>query len=215
MNTELKRDLQGNLTIQKSGLTLLRWLLGAPLLLWGAFMLYGVISSFIITLQEQGGGGLLQALTGSLVLLLFTALILPLGWWIFFGRHWIRIDAGTRDIVQISDWRIGRKEKRTPVNAFRAVRMAMEPLNSSSTASNRGTVSYCQQIRLLAVDPDRQPSIEISALKENERSPAIELAQQVASELKLPLEVAAEGEILFSPAREAADREIMKVDEDE
>ena len=43
-------------------------------------MLYGVFSSFVITVGDQGLPGLPQAIAGSLVLGLFTALVLPLGW---------------------------------------------------------------------------------------------------------------------------------------
>ena len=204
---EVARDSGGHLFLRQTMSGIWRWVLGVPLLLWGLVMLYGVFSSFIITLSDEGAAGLVQALAGSIIMALFTALVLPLGWWIVFSRHWIMIDAGTRDVVQVSDWRLGHKHKRTPAKAFRAVRLAEETLDSSSTRSHRRREVYAQTIRLLAHDPARQPSIEIGALERADRERAIEVATQVAGELKLPLEVAAEGETLLSPAQEEANIE--------
>lgn len=206
MKFQLSEDRFGNLIARQTAIPVLRYLIGVPLLLWGALMLYGVFSSFIIQMQDKGIGGIGEALIGSLVMLIFTALILPLGWWLTLAAHWKVLEAGTRDIVEVNDWKLGRKEKRTPADAFRAVRMAMEPLNSSSTASHRTKVIYCQQIRLLAKAPDKQTSIEIGSLEENEREQAIAFGQQVADFLQLKLEVAPANAILYSPAREAADK---------
>ncbi len=207
MKFQLTQDHLGNLVARQHAGKILRYIIGVPLLLWGALMLYGVFSSFAIQMQEKGVGGLGEALLGSLVLLIFSGLLLPLGWWLVLSSHCTMIEDGSRDILEISDWKIGRKEKRTPADAFRAVRVAMEPLDSSPTRSNRQNVTYCQQIRLLAKQPDKQPSIEIGALGENERDQAIQDAQRVAEALKLPLEVAPADAILYSPAREAADEE--------
>jgi hypothetical protein len=178
-----------------------------PLLLWGLVMLYGVFSSFVLTVGDQGLAGLPQAIAGSLVIALFTALVLPLGWWLVFSRHWIMIDAATRDIVEVSDWRIGRRHKRTPAKSFRAVRVAEEALDTSSTKSTRTRQVIAQTVRLLARDPARQPSIEIGVLEQAERERAIEIGRQVAGELNLPIEIAAAGETLQSPAREQANTE--------
>lgn len=199
LKLEVARDSGGNLFLQQTMPRIWRWVLGVPLLLAGLVMLYGVFSSFIITLSDQGAAGLVQALAGSLIMALFTALVLPLGWWILFSRHWIMIDAGTRDIVQVSDWRLGHKHKRTPAKTFRAMRVAEETLDSSSTRSHRRREVFAQAIRLLPRDPDREPSIEIGVLEQSERARAIEVATQVAAELGLPLEIAAEGETLTSP----------------
>ncbi len=204
MKLQLEQDAQGNLIARQTGPTLLKYIIGVPLLLWGVLMLYGVFSSFAITMQMKGVAGIGEALLGSVVMLVFTAFILPLGWWLVLSRSWIKIDTSSGDIIQASDWRIGKKEKRTASNLFRAVRVAMEPLDSSSTANHQGNVTYCQQIRLLARQPDKQPSIEIGSLEASERSTAIDLGQRIATAMKLKIEVAKEGEILFSPAREAA-----------
>jgi hypothetical protein len=205
MRFHLEQDHHGNLVARQRTGNVLHHVIGVPLLLWGAFMLYGVVSSFVIQMQEKGMGGLPEALIGSFILLLFAAMLLPMGWWLVLSKHWKVLEDGTRDIVEVSDWRLGRKEKRTPSTAFRAVRVAMEPLNSSSTASHAKHVTYCQQIRLLAKTPDEQHSIEIGSLEEHERDQAIEHAQRVADALQLPLEVAPAEKVLYSPARETAD----------
>lgn len=215
MKFQLEQDHLGNLVARQHAGRILRYVIGVPLLLWGALMLYGVFSSFIIQMQDKGMSGLPEALLGSLVLLIFTAFVLPLGWWLVLSTHWKVIEDGTRDIIEISDWKLGRKEKRTPADAFRAVRVATEPLDASSTGSNRGHVTYCQQIRLLAKAPDSQPSIEIGSLDEHDREKAIQDGQRVAEALKLPLEVAPADAVLCSPGREAADREVLEEDEEE
>lgn len=197
----LEQDPQGNLIARQHAGRVLRYVIGVPLMLWGALTLYGVFSSFIIQMQEKGLAGIGEALIGALMLLIFTALLLPLGWWLVLGAHWKVLEEGTRDIVEVNDWKVGRKEKRTPSNAFSAVRVAMEPLNSTSNASHRDRVTYCQQIRLLAKHPDKQHSIEIGSLDEKERNLAIQDAQRVADALQLPLEVAPADAILYSPAR--------------
>jgi hypothetical protein len=190
MKFQLEQDHRGSLVARQHAGRVLRYVIGVPLLLWGAFMLYGVFSSFIIQLQEKGASGWPEALLGSFMMLLFTVFLLPLGWWLVFSSHRKVIEEGTREIVEISDWMVGRKEKRTPADAFRAVRVALEPLDSSSSGGDRSHVTYCQQIRLIANTPDSQPSIEIGSLDEKDREQAIRHAQRVADFLKLELEVA-------------------------
>jgi hypothetical protein len=209
MKFQLEQDHLGNLVARQHAGKILRYVIGVPLLLWGALMLYGTFSSFIIQMQDKGMGGLPEALLGSFVLLIFTALVLPLGWWLVFSRHRKVIEEGTREIVEISDWIVGRKEKRTPAKAFRAVRVGLEPLDSSSSGGDHSHVTYCQQIRLLARAPESQPSIEIGSHDEKAREQAIRDAQRVADFLKLELEIADADAVLSSPAREAAEKEAL------
>jgi hypothetical protein len=204
MRVHLEQDHLGNLVARQHAGSVLRYVIGVPLLLWGVLLLYGVVSSFVIQMQEKGMGGLAEALMASFVLLVFAAMLLPMGWWLVLSKHWKVLEDGTRDIVEVSDWKLGRKEKRTSSSVFRAVRVALEPLNSSSTASRRKHVTYCQQIRLLAKAPGKQHSIEIGSLDEHDREHAIQEAQRVAHALKLPLEVAPADAVLYSPARESA-----------
>jgi hypothetical protein len=74
-------------------------------------------------------------------------------------------------------------------------------------------VTYCQQIRLLAKKPDSQPSIEIGSHDEKQRDQAIRDAQRIADFLKLELEIADAGAVLYSPAREASDKETLEESE--
>lgn len=213
MQLSLEPDPLGHLIVRQRKIPLLRYVIGIPLLLWGALMLYGVFSSFIITLQIQGAGGIGQAVAASFLLLVFAAMLLPLGWWLVFSKHWIMLEAGPQDIVEVSDWKLGRKEKRTPASAFKTVRVALEPLdsapNAGSTSNRRSSrkIVYGQAIRLLAHQPKKQPSLEIGWLEEGDREAAIAMGQQVADFLKLPLEVADSEAISYSPAREEADTE--------
>jgi hypothetical protein len=210
MRFDLEQDHLGNLVARQHAGRVLRYLIGVPLLLWGALTLYGAFSSFIIQMQDKGASGLPEALLGSFMMLVFTVFLLPLGWWLVFSSHRKVLEEGTREIVEISDWIVGRKEKRTPADAFRAVRVALEPLDSSPSGGGHGRVILCQQIRLLAKAPESQASIEIGAHNENEREQAIRDAQRIADFLKLELEVADADAVLSSPAREAADKEAME-----
>jgi hypothetical protein len=210
MKFQLDQDHLGNLVARQDAGRIVRYVIGVPLMLWGALTLYGAFSSFIIQIQEKGVSGLPEALLGSFMMLLFTVFLLPLGWWLVFSSHRKVIEEGTREIVEISDWIVGRKEKRTPADVFRAVRVALEPLDSSPSGGDHSHVTFCQQIRLIAKTPDSQPSIEIGSLEEKDGDQAIRHAQRVADFLKLELEIADAGAVLDSPAREAADRKTRK-----
>ena len=173
MKFSLEHDHLGNLVARQHAGGVLRYAIGAPLMLFGGLTLYGALNNLISPLWDGGWEAFPGAVMSALVLMVLCAFTLPLGWWITLGRHWKVIEEGTCDIVQLSDWHLWRHEKRTPVKAFRAVRVAMEPLNSSSRASHRQHVTYCQQIRLLARSPQEQSSLEIGSLEENEREQAI------------------------------------------
>src|SRR5437868_15359809 len=104
MKFSLEQDHLGNLVARQHAGRILRYLIGVPLMLWGAVLLYGAFSSFIIQMEDNGIGGLPEALAGSFVLLIFTALVLPLGWWLVLSKHWKLLEEGTRDILEVSDW---------------------------------------------------------------------------------------------------------------
>ena len=76
MRFELEQDHLGNLVARQHAGRVLRYVIGVPLLLWGAFMLYGAFSSFIIQIQDKGASGLPEALLGSFMMLLFTVFLL-------------------------------------------------------------------------------------------------------------------------------------------
>jgi hypothetical protein len=205
MTLHLEHDSQRGTLVARQQAPLLRYVIGVPLLLGGGIMLFGVVSSFIIQMQEKGVDGVLEALLGSFLLSIFAALLLPLGWWLTLSRHWVALETGRQEIREVSDWRIGRREKRTSTSAFRAVRVAREPLGSRSSASSSGRVVYGQTIRLLAKKPDEQRSIALGSLDETERERAVALGRQVADFLALPLDVAKADAALDSPEGEAGD----------
>lgn len=208
MHLSVERDQHGTVTVGQAAVPVLRYVIGGPLLAGGAVMAYGAVSTVVLQVRTDGLAGLPVALVGAFLLSLFAALLLPLGWWLVASRHWIVIESGPRDVVEVSDWRFGRKEHRTAASAFRAVRVALEPVRSAPggrpTSSAR---AYCQQIRLLARDPERQPSIEIGAFDRDDRDAALLAAQRVAEVLRLPVEVGEQDVIMRSPAQEAADAE--------
>jgi len=205
MKLTVQRDHHLNLILRDAGGRLLRRLIGVPLMLWGALMLYGVFSSFVIRMSEEGLAGLPVALAGSLALVLFTALTLPLGYWMTFSRHWIVLKRGTRDIVQVSDWIFGRKERTTEVARFHQLRLALEPISSRPNAKSSST--FVNKLRLIAKDPERHPFIELGWMDRGLRQPFETLAVEIAGFLDLPLEIVPEDEMALSPAEEEAERE--------
>ena len=123
-----------------------------------------------------------------------------------FGRRFLVIDPQGPTIIEVFDWRLGRKETRHAASLFRAVRVAAEPLNDESDSSkDTGPTIYCQQIRLLAKAPGVQASFEVGVLELEDRQAAIAAAGQIASALGLTLEVADPGARLRSPEREMND----------
>lgn len=208
MHLSVERDQHGTVTVRQTAVPVLRVIIGVPLLVGGAVMAYGVVSSVVLQVQADGLAGLPVALAGAFLLLIFAAMLLPLGWWLVASRHWIVLEAGPGDVVEVSDWRFGRQERRTAASAFRAVRVALEPVRSTPGGrASSAARAYCQQIRLLARDPDSQPSIEIGALERDERDEAIVAAQRVAEVLRLPVEIGERDVIVSSPAQEAAEAE--------
>jgi hypothetical protein len=213
MNLHLESDRHGHLVARQTGIGLTRLLIGLPLLASGSLLLYGVISSPIITLSERGTAGLPEAVVACLALLLFAALTFPLGWWLVFSRHWKVLDADAGEIIAISDWRVGRKENRTPLGKFVGLRLAREELLPSSSQSSRQRSVSALIIRLMARDAERQPSIEIGSLEEAQQERALELALQISNYLQLPLKVESMGELSLSPNEEQALRDEAEQEE--
>lgn len=164
------------------------FLIGLPILGLGGLFGYGTVSSFVITIQEQGWDGLPQAVVGSFVMALFAALSLPLGWWIALSRHWIVLDRNTRQIVQVSDWRIGSQKKATDTSLFRCVRAATEALNTSTNSQGKGPPTLVEMIQLIPCDPDATPKLDLGWTSRGDQTTALELATEVADWLSLPLE---------------------------
>lgn len=166
---------------------LLRYILGVPILSLGGLFTYGVFSSFVLTVRDQGWDGLPQAVVGSFVMALFAALTLPLGWWITLSRHWIVLDRAEGRVVQISDWWLGSHQKVTALMQFRCVRASTQELGSS-TSRDKGPPTLVEMVQLIPHDPDTHPVIDLGWTARGEQSAALELARQVAESLSLPLE---------------------------
>jgi hypothetical protein len=205
LTLRLERD-QGRLAVHNRMVPVARLVFGLPLVAGGALFAWAVVNAVIDGVRT---GGLDAALTAALqawLSLLFAAMLLPLGWWLSFGRRYLVIDPQGPTIVEVFDWRVGRKETRHAASLFRAVRVAAEPLNDEPNNSNdTSPPTYCQQIRLLAKQPGVQPSFEVGVLELDDRQAAIAAAGQIASALGLTLEVADPSARLRSPEREIND----------
>ena len=203
----IEADPRGTLTIRQSDGARLRHVLGVPMLAGGVFLLYGAISSLAIRLREEGIAGLPIGLVASFLLVLFGGLLTPMGWWLVLSRHWIAIEPGTGDVVQVSDWRIGRRETRVNARVFRVLRVALEPINDSS--SSRTNVP-CQTLRLLPKDLGAHRSLELGWFDADARADAVAAAQRLAQALNVPVEIAAPDAVLQSPERAMADAETLE-----
>lgn len=204
MTLSVERE-QGHLVIRQQMVPVARYIFGIPLLLAGLGLL-GLAVSAVITAAGEGVDAMLVAGLGAFWLLLFAALTAPLGWWLTLARRSIVVESGGRHVIERLDWRIGRREKRRATAAFRAVRVAVEPVNDSPTS--RGPTTWAQYIRLLPKPGVSEPSFEVGILDLEARTAAVAAAGQIAGALSLPLEVADPEARLQSPEREANDREV-------
>jgi hypothetical protein len=178
-----------------------RYVLGVPVLLGGLALLFGLGSLLMQGFREGGMDGLLTAARGAWLMTLFMLMTLPLGWWLTFGQRYVVIDPQGPRVIEMNDWRLWRHETPTPATAFRAVRVAVEPLNDAPADTDDGDITWGQRIRLLARDPEHQPSVEIGWLPLDAREAAVTAAHQVAGALALPLEVAPADARLTRPGR--------------
>lgn len=207
LSLRLERE-RGQLAIYNQMVPVARLVFGLPMVAGGALFAFAVLNAIVTGVRIGGVDAALTAALQAWLSALFAAMLLPLGWWLSFGRRFLVIDPQGPTIVEVFDWRVGRKETRHAASLFRAVRVAAEPLNDD--ADKPGDTSapvYCQQIRLLAKAPGVQPSFEIGVLELDDRQAAIAAAGQIASALGLTLEVADPGARLRSPEREMNDAE--------
>ena len=202
LSLHLERQ-DGRLVVHNRLVPVARLVLGIPLTLAGFVTAYGVFTAVTAGVRAGGLDAAPSAALGAWLQGLLTVLLLPLGWWLTFGRRYLVIDPRGPSVAEVVDWRLWRQETQRPAALFRAVRVAAEPLNDEP--SDSGPAVYCQQIRLLARDPRRQASFEIGVLDLDARPEAITAAGQVAGALGLPLEVAAPDARLRSPEREIDD----------
>lgn len=215
LTLRLERD-HGRLAVHNRMVPVARLLFGLPLVAGGALFTWAVVNAVIEGVRAGGIDGALTAAAQAWLSALFAAMLLPLGWWLSFGRRYLVIEPQGPTIVEVFDWRVGRKETRLAASLFRAVRVAAEPLNDDSRSSNDSAPPvYCQQIRLLAREPGVQPSFEIGVLDLEARNDAIAAASQIASALGLLLEVADPGARLQSPERESNDADDLPPPDDD
>lgn len=189
MTISLERD-RGRLVIRSRLVPVARYVIGVPVLAASLALVYGLGTMLADGFGEGGMHGLRTAALDGWLMALFTLMTLPLGWWLTFGQRYIVIDPQGPRVIEVRDWRLWQRETSTPASAFRAVRVAVEPLNSSPAETDEGETTWGQQIRLLAREPEHQPSVEIGWLAFDARDAAIAAAHQVAQTLALPLDVA-------------------------
>lgn len=215
LTLRLERD-HGRLAIHNRLVPVARLVFGLPLLAGGALFVSAVVTAIVEGVRIGGVDAAIAAALQAWLSALFAAMLLPLGWWLSFGRRYLVIDPQGPTIVEVFDYRISRKETRLAASLFRAVRVAAEPLHDETNSSNDSrSPTWCQQIRLLARQPGVQPSFEIGVLELEARQDAIDAAGQVASALGLPLEVAEPGARLRSPEREMNDADDLPPPDDD
>jgi|GEM_PF-5737849 len=200
MKLLLETNKDGNLVLRQDGLKASRFLIGIPVFCFGLVLLYGVVSAPVIALQQDTS--LPNALLGAVVMLLFAAITLPMGWWMLFSRFWIVLDLGLQQVTEVSDWRIGRKNKVTPFGQFRTIRLAVEHLSGDPHRDNRRGNTHIQMIRLLSHNTLNQPSIELGWLNFRDRNQAEELAKEISRQTNLPLQIVESDEPVPTPVEE-------------
>lgn len=184
MKIRLSRDSRDNLLIHQTAVPLFRYVIGIPLLLLGAFFLFSAISSLILLVKESRW----ETLPGPFLLFFMAAIVVPLGWWLVLSTHWILLDRAHAEIKEVSDWRLGRKARSTPLSRFHSVSVVTEPILSASSTSSNSTPTFCHKVQLTPSDPDEQAAIDLGMAELNNLNHAVAVAQEISEYLKLNFE---------------------------
>lgn len=85
LTLRLERD-HGRLAIHNRMVPVARLVFGVPLLAGGALFLSGVVTAIVEGARTGGADAAIAAALQAWLSALFAAMLLPLGWWLSFGR---------------------------------------------------------------------------------------------------------------------------------
>ena len=192
------------LVIRPRGLTLLRILLGAPMLAIAIGAILLLLTTPFVNYRAGGWAAVGEYLPALLLEAVFIAVFEDWAGGSFSCATYVILDRARREAIEVMDWRFGRKQTVRQVADFSSVRAACEPISDQAQAGVRMT--YANSVRLVPQHPRSVNSFEVAAFPEKERALPEELARLVGTMFALPVELKFEGASL-SPEQETAQAE--------
>jgi hypothetical protein len=173
---------------QKGGwIWLLRLAIGVPLLVFGTIMLWATVTEPVHRFAEGGWQAVIGWLPSTLFSLVFAAFTAPMGWWLLFFRSLVVIDPANRQLLEVKDWRLGRKARLHDLAEYREVAVECDYLLSVKESRSAGN-TLANYVRLLPRQ-SRCASLQIAFFSQQERTKPEELGRLVAELLGLPVSV--------------------------
>jgi hypothetical protein len=173
---------------QKGGwIWLLRVAIGVPLLVFGTIMLWATVTEPVHRFAEGGWSAVIGWLPSTLFSLVFAALTAPMGWWLLFFRGLVIIDPANRQLLEVKDWRLGRKARSHDLAEYRQVAVECDYLLSTQESRSAGN-KLANYVRLLPRQR-RLASLQVAFFPQQERAKPEELGRLIAELLTLPVSV--------------------------
>lgn len=163
----------------------LRYAIGVPIL--GVGILFFVL--IVVNIAMFIGGKGADLIVGTLVVVVLTAVLLPLGWWIVMSRSYLVIRSDGKSVLEVVDWRVGRKVTEHPTTDYAALRISVEKLNEETNSPRRRHATVGIRVALEPHSPTNTPWLELGWFDEStERiADARVFAKAVSTKLGLQL----------------------------
>lgn len=175
-----RRDGPDQMTVIQSGSFVAR-LFGLPFSAIGIYFLYHLVMGLV-----PGHGELTVA--GIVILPIMTAAFLVPGWILILGRKLTTIDLTRREIVEVRDFIVHRRQQVSSIAEARKVLVKRELSRSSSSSSGTSSRALVQCVVSIALDGDRDALLAVFGTKNEEETRALSLGQEVAAFTGLPFE---------------------------
>jgi hypothetical protein len=158
-----------------------RYLFGGGFFVVGLFFLATLLADAFTIARGVGN----DLIAGTILSVLLAAVFLPLGWWMLVARvSWV---VRTGQVIERTDWRIGRKEKTRDPADYRAVGLSVEPVSGKESGNGK---AMGIRIALLPESPRHTPVCELAwfEAEEDRIGEARDLARRIASLLERPVD---------------------------
>ena len=186
MTAAWKREGDRLVIEQKSGmLWILRLIIGGPLLAFGTPMLWLTVTEPVHRFGEGGWSAVFGWLPSTLFSLVFAALTAPMGWWILFYRGMVIVDPASRQLLEVKDWRMGRKVRAHNLNDYRKVSVECDYLLSVKESRSAGN-TLANYVRLIPQKEGFLP-LQVAIFPHKERTGPEELGRLVSEMIQFPL----------------------------
>lgn len=186
MTAAWKREGDRLVIEQKGGmLWILRLIIGGPLLAFGTLMLWLTVTEPAHRYTEGGWSAVLSWLPSTLFSLVFAGLTAPMGWWVLFYRGMVIIDPAEGQLLEVKDWRMGRKVRAHSLSDYRKVSVECDYLLSEKESRSAGN-TLANYVRLIPRKRGFLP-LQVAVFPKKERTQPEELGRQVSEMIQFPL----------------------------